>query len=128
MEKWVLKSDKPSIECRTAVPYVGFNVTLDATAAVENDLGQKVFKKGTPIGGFLNEYNKKGKVATTAEEVEGLVYYDVVVRPDQTVVTLPVMVQGWVNLDLIDTTVVTKEFQDALKLIGFKADGKGGNK
>lgn len=128
METWKLQGDRPSIEARVNVPYVGINVVVDVSEATTDENGKKVFKGGTPIGGFLEKYNVKGKVATTAAEVEGLVYYDVYPKLNAKTVSLPVMVQGWVNTDLIDTTVVTKEFQDALKLIGFKADGKGGKK
>lgn len=127
MSTFKIQGNKSTIDALAAVEAINVNVTLGADVA-EDVEGKKVIKAGTPIGGFLGKYNQKGKKATGAEDVEGLVWYDVTVTSDKKEVSVPVMIQGWVNTDLIDTAVVTEEMQKALPLIGFIANGKGGRK
>lgn len=88
---------------------------------IESD--EEVIKAGTPV--TRTGLNEPVEVATSAEDVAGIVLYDVKVKDGKA--SIPVLVKGAVNIDKIDEDVrPDEEMQDALKDIQFFELGKGG--
>lgn len=96
------------------------SIIVDATAGtVDSTTGKKIVKAGTPLAGDLMDRTKAfkkptatasvaegGTTTTTAPAVQGVLLYDVDVTAGSENGSL--LIWGFVNLDRLDTSVVTE--------------------
>lgn len=105
-------SEKQILFCKEG--YVGVSVVVGNTGVTAAD-GKKIIKAGTPLAGDLTARGNAFKKATTtsgASDAVGIAYCDIDVTDGNANATL--MIKGCVNLDALDSTVVTL-VDDAVK-------------
>lgn len=111
-------SEKQILFCKEG--YIGVSVVVGNTGVTAAD-GKKIIKAGTPLAGDLTARGTAFKKATTTtgsdgaadtSDAVGVAYRDIDVTDGNANATL--MVKGCVNLDALDSTVVTL-VDDAVK-------------
>lgn len=105
-------SEKQILFCKEG--YIGVSVVVGNTGVTAAD-GKKIIKAGTPLAGDLTARGTAFKTATTtsgASDAVGVAYRDIDVTDGNANATL--MIKGCVNLDALDSTVVTM-VDDAVK-------------
>ena len=98
-------SEKQILFCKEG--YIGVSVVVGDTGVTAAN-GKKIIKAGTPLAGDLTARGtafKKATTSTGSSDAVGVAYRDIDVTDGNANATL--MVKGCVNLDALDSTVVT---------------------